>query len=176
MSKHCFITCGPESSGNHLITNLLLSWGCWGQADGIQSLDQENWADLLIPPGRDLVWLRSLPHGSVWPDFDQLSLQIRRYGYLPHVVIIVRSKFPTIVSQLNHERVLTPEEGSYKYAYGLALVLNWCITHCVPYSLVTYEGIIHSRGLQRALCAELQLVWSDLFAMKDENPKHLKNI
>lgn len=173
--KKCFITCGPESSGNHLITNLLISWGAFGETTNIR-LDQPDWNMVLPPPNertQHLVWLRSLPHGSVWPDFDAMSYQIRRHGYRPHMVIVVRSKYPAILSQINYGRVIEEEEGSYKIAFGLVLALRWAIEHYVPYSLVTYEGLTTSPELRYALCQELELEWSDRLAVRNENPKHL---
>jgi hypothetical protein len=188
-----------------MLTNLLISWGAWGEASGVQRLDESEWekvvpshrfeADPMIQNGEqyapghfpcvhcglpeenhqqeNIVWLRSLPHGSKWPDFDALYAQARRFGYQFFPVIIVRSKIPCVASQLDNGRVMDEDEADFKIAYGLYQMLEWCWRMHIHYSLVTYEGLVHSMPLRQALCKELHLTWSDKFRCRDENSKHL---
>lgn len=76
----------PESSGNRLMTRLLIEAGCYGDAGaGRQRLDAG------IPPAQQpVVWLRSFPHGGKWADIPDMVSQLRLQGYTVKAVTLFR--------------------------------------------------------------------------------------
>lgn len=173
--KKCFLVAGPESSGTRLMTRVLMHWGCHGEGGHGQMLDSDVWwrhdPFMTFPP--KIVWRRSLPHGGVWPDFTQMLRRLEDRGYEPHFVITIRSKTPMVRSQVQAGHVRHTGVGEFKVLQALSLITNFVIAHEVPYSMVTYEGLIHQPLLAKALAQELGLKYRP-FKFADANAKHLR--
>lgn len=75
----------PESSGNRVMTRLLIAAGCAGRAGADQVFDQG------IPPAtQPIVWLRSFPHGGRWANIPQMASLLRLQGYDVKAVVLFR--------------------------------------------------------------------------------------
>src|SRR5581483_9496380 len=109
--KRAFLVLGPESSGTRLVTRCLIAAGCQGCGDHAQDLDAslDGAADLI-------VWRRSLPHGSLWPDLREMLLALRSHGYAVQVLVTVRSHYCMVRSQIRARHVQTSSQAERNIA------------------------------------------------------------
>lgn len=170
--KRCFLVYGPESSGTRLMTKVLINWGCAGEDGHGQLLDNEIWWQAVPDKPRLIVWRRSFPHGGIWPEPSMMLRRLQDHGYQPHFVITLRSKVPCALSQVKVGHVRTMKEAEFKILQAMCQITAFAISFGVPWSMVTYEGLVHDKKLRRALCIELGLKWKDM-EFRDENSKHL---
>lgn len=107
-----FIVVGPESSGNRMTVELLLSLGCRGISGHRQpwdasirrftqiqtiKLDREHPACAVIH--------RSLPHNGQFVNLRDMNNQLRRVGYEPRLITIQRDWNMTRLSQMRRKMV-----------------------------------------------------------------------
>jgi hypothetical protein len=171
-TRKCFLVYGPESSGTRVMTNLLVNWGCAGEGGHSQLIDSDVWWRAVKDKPDYLVWRRSFPHGGIWPEPSMMIRRLSDHGYQPHFVITLRSKTPCVESQVKVGHVRSHKEGEFKLLQAMCQITAFAISFGVPWSMVTYEGLIYSQKLRRALCKELGLKWQDM-EFRDENSKHL---
>lgn len=146
-TKRCFLVCGPESSGNRLMTRILIRAGCYGDYNMFQRLDNED-----VPPNiNDIVIHRSFPFGNEgegrhWPDLYQIINRFEEMGHkLDHIIVMSRDFRCTIKSQLkaNHVHKWEQAQENIIYAYHTIywqIMLNKYQAKIIP---VTYEGLVH---------------------------------
>ena len=123
MEPTAFMIYGPESSGNRLLRRILLCAGCHGDPDRVQRFDVEG-----PPDPRDyplIVWGRSVPGNQsrhAWPRFYEQDIgEVRKRGYTPFGLVLVRDWFCMIESQIQTEwkvgRYWPENEGWTREAY-----------------------------------------------------------
>ncbi|GIW80410.1 MAG: hypothetical protein KatS3mg105_2217 [Gemmatales bacterium] len=135
----CYLVCGPTSSGNRLVTRLLVAAGCAGKGDHYQPWDIPGQWDRVALPQADqqsVVLCRSLPHGveGCWPDLHCLLGDILASGYEPFVVVTVRD--PTCSERshvLNHACA-----GDYCRAYRTI----FSAIGDLPWTFAVYESLL----------------------------------
>lgn len=145
--KQAFVVVGPESSGNKVMTALLVRAGCVGTADD----EHLNLWDRIEPATEKQVALMySYPHGSEWPDLRNIYWRLTNKGYLTWILIMVRDHFCVMRSQV--ERRLKPApiaEANYQRAYRE--IFKQIESGDMPYIMVPYESILMEpmKALQR---------------------------
>lgn len=134
MPKRAYVVVGPESSGNRLLTALLVRAGCAGAGSTSQPFD--------LPTEEDpAVLLRSYPHGNEWPDLAAICGELRNRGYVVRVLVLVRD--PWCVVQSQRTRQQHPEQlawanirHAYTTLFGQLAPLN------IWWTLVPYEALV----------------------------------
>ena len=170
--RRCFVVFGPESSGTRLTTQFLMNCGCFGGSGHRQELDNPDWWIYVTEKPNIIVWRRSFPHGGMWPDPAIMLRRLTDHGYLPHFVYVFRSKTPTVASQVKVGHVRDQAEGSFKLLQAMAQMSAYALSFNIPWSMVTYEGLVHQPALRKSLAKELGLKFKDM-EFRDENKKHL---
>lgn len=195
MPKRAFLVLGAESSGTHMLTDLLISAGCAGHSgDHTDWLidkthladspnlpwksklptDQQPW-DTKIPFDQNqIVWRLSAPHGGEWPQIRDIAEQLRANGYLPQAVVIVRDQYPTIQSQLkwHHKNNYPDAQQSIQLAY--THIFKELAEGDVSYSVTTFESLTGEPKAAERLLEQLELKVPadyDFSKIKDANSK-----
>lgn len=186
MSKRIFIVAGPESSGNRLVARLLVKAGCWGDGNTAQRLDrpvQDGNAETiskLVGEAKNLVLVRSFPHGKKWINLKDVADFFRAGGFEPFLVITRRNWPCTVLSQVNAGHVKTRGEALINIANAeRSLAVQLKKVRC-KYTVVDYDFLVSH---PKAATAWL-LRWCDLEPNKhssDEvivynNDKHVSAI
>jgi hypothetical protein len=134
---------GPESSGTRLITKILMLAGCDGQDSHCQEFDGG-----LPDPVKPIVWRRSVPHGTEWPDISLMIQKIEKSGYEASVVITTRSWIPMIQSQIGNfldietgEQAIERIRNAYKFIFGHLRFQD------IPFFVSHYESLIHETAI-----------------------------
>ena len=135
------IVVGPESSGNRLMTKLLVLSGCDG--DG----EQEQRFDEYVPEAadRNIVWLMSVPLGSIQrPDLNYRAKSLQDKGYEVSAIVMARDWFPTHRSQMffmkiEHFEAVERIRRAYLHIFRQ---LDIC---CVPFVMATYESLLMNK-------------------------------
>ena len=98
--KKAFFVVGAESSGTRMLTEAFISAGCYGDAGHEQRLDRER---LDEAPGL-VVFRRSLPHATKWPDLEKMKQRFTDAGYMVVMVQVKRNMDIMVQSQLRGEQ------------------------------------------------------------------------
>lgn len=164
--KRAFLVVGPESCGNHLVTEILIAAGCIGDTGQQNSFETDpgppdqrpqRW-DTETPTDQDpIVWLRSMPHGGQWPDLDGILRALQEHGYAVTGVVTVRDWHGAVRSQVERTHVKRPSvaKGHLRIAYQN--IFGPFAELSVPYIVTTYEALVNVPGAQAWLCEELGL-------------------
>lgn len=179
----CFIVCGPESSGNKMIAQILIeAGGCFGDADYKQRLDKGY---DVAPFGKNVVLIRSFPHGSAssgdrrWPDLHNEKEWAELNGYEVVFIAITRAWLPTEKSQMDHGHVGTNDHAQKNLTEAMPNIMSQIQKHDLDYVLLTYESFVlhpdHETNvlLQRLGLPMLSHIGPDI---KDENLKHYDKV
>ena len=137
MNRRAFLVCGPESSGNRLMTRLLVAAGCYGDGAHFQRLDRA------IPVHEhQIVWMRSVPHAHEWPDLSGMVHQLRGLNYTVQVVVMSRDWTAVARSQVAAGHA--PDEATA--LSNIREAWRHIFTHLnlvdVPYVVVNYESLV----------------------------------
>ena len=129
---------GAESSGNRLMTRLLIAAGCDGDGDVFQRLDAG------IPPAgtQPIVWLRSVPHNNEFPALGACFRLLRTQGYRVKAVVMLRDWQPMTRSQVETGHTPSPELAEERTRQAYPHIFNALLAADVPYVTVTLEGLI----------------------------------
>jgi len=161
---------GPESSGTRLMTRLLIGCGCDGDGDHHQRFDRE-----LPPPGKTIVWRRSVPYGGFLPDLKGMVDQLREKGYSEiAAVVMMRDWYPTAMSQIaNHCRDCDLKRAMDRVRDGLLWIFRFLIESGIRFVVVNYEALIQRPGdVMRWVCRELGIPFKGVSEpLRDENAK-----
>jgi len=164
---------GPESSGTRLMTKILMKCGCIGDGDHYQRFDE----GLPFPDSKDMVivWRRSFPHASYWPNAFEMVEKLRKAGYTDiRVVVMSRDWYPSAMSQneLYHSGS-TLEDGMERIREAYRRIFDFLIKSNLKYVVVNYEALIQRPGdVMRWVCAELGIPFKGISEeLSDENVK-----
>lgn len=100
-----FLVLGPESAGNHVVTEILIQMGCFGDIEN-EKLDlfvngQVSLKDA-VGKERNVVLIRSVPYGLEWVDVEALRLKVEKANYQLKTIIVVRDWFANFSSNYYH--------------------------------------------------------------------------
>lgn len=143
--KTCYFVFGPESSGNRLMARLLIAAGCYGDGDVIQRLDKR------IPRNKDkIVLIRSFPHGSRngnrhWPSIPALSDDMKRHGYNPIAIVMLRDLKAMVRSQVRANHVLDTNEAMLNCIRALQTIFCGLEEARIYYIPVNYESLVQQK-------------------------------
>jgi len=165
-SKKAFLVLGPESSGTRLVTRCLIAAGCQGWGDHAQGFDTS-----LDGAGDLIVWRRSLPHGSQWPDLRQMLLALRCHGYDVRVLVIVRSHYCTVRSQIRARHVENQSQAERNIAQAMCRIVSFVSESNLPVRYVTYEEVVHNSEAFSRTLEQWGLKWRT--GLRDGNAKYL---
>lgn len=184
---------GAESSGTHMVTELLISAGCIGHAgdhvdwqidertlaedvfrpwESVAPTDQQPWDRELPSDQSPIVWRRSIPHGGDWVDITGLIRVLEGRGYSVRTVVVTRDRHATIRSQLKWHHAATAAAA----ADSIDRATRHIFAHlqgCAPdFIQVAYESLVRDPGARESLLLSLGLeVPARLPPVRDANAK-----
>lgn len=147
--KRAYVVVGPESSGNKLLTALLIRAGCVGDPRD----DGPGMWSIIEPATEQRVALTySFPHGQEWPDLRNVYWRLQNKGYLTWFLVAARD--PWCVFQSQEQRRLKPMPvamANYQRSYREIFTQLHAID--APYLMVPYEAITSEpeKSVQRLL-------------------------
>lgn len=155
--KQAYVVCGPESSGNRLLTSILIRSGCVGEASDQPGL----WHQKKPSNEEKIVLTISFPHGHEWIDLVDILTQLNNRGYAVWFLITVRDHHCVIESQ-KQSRLKAPELAWGNYMRAYREIFKQLAFMDVPILMVPYEAII-SRSVEyvRELLTTLNLPYVD---------------
>ena len=165
-TKRAFLVLGPESSGTRLVTRCLIAAGCEGSGDHYQTFDSS-----LEDAGNLIVWRRSLPYGSHWPDMREMLVSLRQHGYEVRVLATVRSHYCMVQSQLAAQHACSVSEAERHIAQAMIRIVTFVSQFNLPVRYVTYEEVVHSTEAFSRTLEEWGLRWKT--GIRDGNAKYL---
>lgn len=131
--RKVFMVCAPESMGNKLISRLLRDSGC-----AVMGSLEDFVPKPRVPPGRKIVWGRSIPYNTLWVD----PVQMAEYVQPAHVILITSSRNLefTIQSQIRHRHVTSREEAIDNIKRARDIIAR--AAKKIPTYTVNYEELI----------------------------------
>lgn len=147
----CFLVVGPERSGNRLVASILVAGGCQGEGATFQPFRR------LLPTTEDpAVMIRSLPHGTRWPNLGAIHRKLRARGYDVTVIAVCRDMACTVGSQVASGVASELAEANIQRAYRD--VFRFAGRAAVDLVVVPYESLVlHPVGAPAALLRRLGL-------------------
>lgn len=130
MEKKCYIVCGPESSGNRLMTSILVRAGCWGEG----STNQPRLED--VPDVEKAV---VIIHHNLASSFAKLNER----GFDVMAIMLVREWTANIESLINRGFDQDRMAAERRILTTLASNLFDALCYNVPMVVTTYESINH---------------------------------
>ena len=140
--KKAILVLGPESSGLHLMTNILIACGCQGNA-GEGPYDEQPWDKALPTVETPIVWRRSFPHGGKWTDVGSMVGKLQILGYDVSCIIMVREYGAMLDSQVRHVHVQDAEKARVNIRQSYEYIFHYMTRRNAPYVLVSYESLIY---------------------------------
>lgn len=157
----CFITIGPEDSGNRMMHNILLEAGCEG--DGGYRIPYTQRFDQELPtPEKDIAWLRSVPHGGSYPNLVRMILDAENKGYDVQILIMTRAWWVTRLaatkSHTGRQDITDYQmDRSYKWIFDNIRLAEDFTLKDVSYLMVSYDELVHDPCALHALMHYLNL-------------------
>ena len=136
------IVCGASSSGNRLLTRLLIECGAYGDGKLKQRLDRH------IPAGHKCVaWARSYPYrprgADMWIDMATLIKPLVQAGYTDiSVAVITRDWLCTALSQRRNKHSVSVTEAYDKINRAYRVIFENIVLYGLPYVMVNYERLV----------------------------------
>jgi len=191
--KRAFLVLGPESSGNHLVTDLLVHAGCAGGSgdhvpwkpeqrrlgagdakpwDAAEGSDGQRW-EVTPPTAEDpIVWRRSVPHGGEWLDLDPWVSELEARGYSVHGIVVTREHHANVQSQIKWRHAVDTDQAEQQIRRAYGEIFAQLANRGLPYRVVSYEGLVGSYAARAHLVEALDLRGGvDDFEVWDGNAK-----
>lgn len=134
--KLAYVVVGPESSGNRLVTSLLIRAGCQGTAgmhgDFVQTLPTVETPAAII---------RSVPHGPRFPDLGAEYRTLRNRGYYTRYVVTMRDPF-CVVSSMEANRGHSKDQAWEIYRRAYPFIFRHIELEKIPWTAAVYESIV----------------------------------
>lgn len=178
MNKRAYFVSGPESSGNRLITRLLVAGGCHDD----ELITTQRGHGFYSTAGTfyklpDLIVVRrSVPYGIEWPDIKGLIAQLKEAMYDVTVVVPVRDWNGIAHSQSkNYTRTMSEAlqmiERAYQEIFAAAYEMRVSMVMC------SFEALVDQPVKYRNwLLGHLGLNAPDQFEeINDANQKYYKD-
>jgi hypothetical protein len=166
--KQAYLVLGPESSGTHLVADILVNAGCQGHsgnhcdwraetAPAGVSYDDQPWDHEEPVDQTPIVWRRSVPHGGEWPDIVGWINRLQNSAYQVSVVVVVRDWHATIQSQLKWGHVKTRAKAEMSLWTAYMYIFEGLKRAKAPFVVTTYEALVNYPEAQDGLLEELGL-------------------
>ena len=176
--KRAFLVLGPESSGTHLLTRLLIQAGCQGSTGGhapwqiekreLDDADEKPWEselptdtqrwDRTPPTDQDpIVWRRSVPHGGNLPEITAMIDGLQQNNYAVHAVVVVRDQYAMSQSQWKWRHISDPDQADAQIQLALTHIFKQLTLAETEFTITTYEALVHYPGARQRLLAKLGL-------------------
>ncbi len=144
--RHCFLVVGPEGSGTRMMTDALISVGCFEEVVHYNARKEPS----IYPHRQRIVFRRSLPHSSpeqdaVWPDLKALRQMVEYFDYQVQPILMIRDWHAMISSQ--NARAWFTEDAAANIQRAIRTVTDQ-LPDFIP---VTYEAFCLSEGFQETL-------------------------
>jgi len=174
--KKAFIITGAQNSGNHLMTDILIVNGCYGEIGRNQ-----NCFDYMKRGNSPIVWRGSMPKGGIgWYNLKNISDVFENYGYAVQVIVMIRDWYAVKKTQTIHFPGLIKNEevslSAIKRAYKK--IMGDVIKYDMDYYFVSYEGLIHNKN--ESILAISQFIDyrldPQLIHITNENLKHYEGL
>ncbi len=138
--SRAFLVIGPESSGTHLSTRLLMNAGCFGDTGHPQAIDRDG-----LPPTSDnplVVWRRSLPFAGRWPNLPAMVEQLADYDIVT-AAITCRDWYAMTSSQLikGHAKTEDGAIANIRHAYKRIYHMLGKCPEVTPI-MISYEALV----------------------------------
>jgi len=145
------MVCGPASSGNRYMVQLLLDVGCDGVSGHRQPVDDTGFR-VKVPDGEPplIAFHRSYPHSTMWPDVSEIKKALD--GYELTVIVMKRARNATKKSQLKAGHVTSLDEADEKIDKARKMIAEQIAEAGVPWFEVDYQAL--SKDHQRASILE----------------------
>lgn len=164
--KKAFLVLGPESHGNHLMTDLLVHAGCvghsghstWREEQGEDFPHDEQPWDLELPRDQDpIVWRRSVPHLQEWPDIKGMVESLEERDYTVQAIVMTRDRHAALQSQLKWHHIGSLEAGQDNIEKAYAHIFHQLKESDIPFQMVSYESLVTYPQAQDRVLEELGL-------------------
>ena len=163
VKKEAYLVFGAESSGNHLVADILINAGCLGHSGDHPDWhgDFKGWTDAQpwdeSPPTDEtpIVWRRSIPHGGEWISIAAFIKTIKERGYEVKCVVVIRELHPTVESQLKWRHVQSRDQGVSNIARAYLHIFTHIARADVPFVVTSYEALVNYPEAQDLLLEEL---------------------
>lgn len=164
--KRALIVAGPESSGTHLVTDILCELG------GVTE-EMRRW-DAWLPTEEELAVIRwSFPHAKRWPDIVHTRQTLSLRGYQVRQIITMRDQNALIKSQIAHHHVGSEREARRNIGEAYRRLFGNLVDYPI---LVAYDSLVRRpRAFVAWLAEELRLQGDVTFKITDETAKHYKD-
>ncbi len=154
-----------------MMCNVLVQAGCRGKSGYEIPFDQE-FDHELPPPEQDIVWVRSFPHGGIWPHIDDLIKKVREAGYDERVLVMTRASWVVRQAQQKHHapfknlwRLDQRIGDAYYHIFDQLLRI-----HGAEFYMVSYDELVHEPRALPLLLEMLELPVID-FEFRNANAK-----
>jgi hypothetical protein len=131
--KLAYLVLGPESSGTRLMTRILMACMYRGDGDHVQAWDRG------LPDLPRIVWRRSAPHGSVWPNVSQLVRELRQRKFDVRAFVMHRDWHACAASQVAAGHVKGRGEAFANIKHALTYIPAELLMLSVPFECVYYD-------------------------------------
>lgn len=166
-----YFVLGPESSGTRMMTEILISAGCFGDATSSQRLDSG------IPEGTSpIVWRRSAPHAQEYPPLGKMIGRVQGLGYDVRAIVMTRDWHAMLRSQVAWGHTPTVAKARERTRMGYLHIFMHLRGTGIPFTVVSYESLVQRSGAAlSAVMDELDLPTPD-FEIRDENAKWYEGV
>lgn len=169
--KPAYLVLGVEGSGTRMLTQIMIAAGAKGDGGHGQAFDKELPEEETLD--RPIVWRRSMPHAGKTPDISVMAHELRRAGWEPYGLIIVRDTVANVRAQVPaHAPGI--HEAWEKNQQQFALMFMGIRGAFIPYDVFTYENIVaRPKDMQDYIGSLPGLHSPDPYLdIKDANEKH----
>ena len=162
--KKAFLVLGPESHGNHLMTDLLVHAGCdgssghssWREKTAPESLEDIQPWDIELPVDQDpIVWRRSVPHLHDWPDIKGMARVLDERDYAIHAIVMTRDRHAALQSQVKWHHIDNIDVGRDNIEKAYLHIFKHLKEADIPYLMASYESLVTYPPSQDRLLEEL---------------------
>lgn len=161
--KEAYFVFGPESCGNHLVTDILINAGCKGHSGRHPDWhgEFEAWSDTqpwdTEPPTDEtpIVWRRSIPHGKQWIDIVSLITDLREKDYKVKAIVVTRELYPAVESQMKWRHVDSRSDGRKNVQAAYLHIFAQLGRVGIPFVVASYEALVNYPEAQDYLLKEL---------------------
>ncbi|MGR8933736.1 MAG: hypothetical protein ACU837_05010, partial [Gammaproteobacteria bacterium] len=167
VKKKAFLVLGPESHGNHLVTDILVHAGCHGHSGdhvawdepwqaGVHA-DSQPW-DHALPTDEDpIVWRRSVPHLKNMPDIKNMVDSLEARHYQVTAIVVTREPYAALQSQLKWRHVENPAAGIINIEKAYKHIFSQLEKADIHFVMTSYEALVNYPEAQDLLLRQLTL-------------------
>ena len=139
MNKEIILVFGGESTGTRIVTECIIKTGYEGSSKHQQPLDDEN-----VKYSEKMVYRRSFPHSSEWPDTDAIYERFSKLGYNIRVVITTRDWYCMWRSNERNERKHINEKNRIEvFNETYNRIFSFVNKYDLKYMVMSYEALVY---------------------------------